>query len=86
MERNEVSNLEPVECRDVLQIGAMEEDLKPVSQTNIAIRLSDEQTGNFPAGRRASWLLGLTDLPEPKTLIHIGGDASRQDIRLTRCP
>ena len=52
-EDDELAYLEAVERRVVMQIGAMEEDLAPVSQTDEAIRLTDGNPNDRAAGARA---------------------------------
>jgi hypothetical protein len=50
LERDGLADAQAVERCVVTQIGAMEEDLAPVSQTDEAIRLSDDDSNDRAAG------------------------------------
>jgi len=53
-ERDELANLQAVERRVVAQIGAMEEDLASISQTDVAIGLADGNSDDRASGTRTS--------------------------------
>jgi hypothetical protein len=53
LECDELADPQAVERRVLTEIGAMEEDLSPVSQTDETVRLTDGDANDRAAGTRA---------------------------------